>query len=231
MKVAVLSDIHGNHYALSAVLDSAKKNGVSQLLILGDIVGYYYYPEIVLELLSEWQYKVIKGNHEDLLLDLLENRIDRESLIKKYGKGHQEALRKLDKKTIDWLVSLPDHQSVVVDGVLFQLNHGSPWDSNTYLYPDTKSEILAQCDSERYDFVLIGHSHYAFTCILKNSILLNPGSVGQSRDKGGIANWAIVNTKNRCLELKSTPYDVSELILDVERLDPDLKYSKEVLLR
>ena len=64
MKVGIISDIHGNHYALEEVLKVAIREGVEKLLVLGDIVGYYYHPEIVLEMLYKWSYEIIKGNHE-----------------------------------------------------------------------------------------------------------------------------------------------------------------------
>ncbi len=54
MKIGVLSDIHGNHYALKAVLEEARRCGVEYLFILGDLVGYYYYPDEVLKLLEGW---------------------------------------------------------------------------------------------------------------------------------------------------------------------------------
>ena len=73
MKIAILADIHGNHYALLQVLRKAKQLKVEKILILGDLIGYYYYPEKVLEMLSEWDCKFIKGNHEDLLKEILNN--------------------------------------------------------------------------------------------------------------------------------------------------------------
>ena len=76
MRVGVISDIHGNQYALSAVLKTARKEGIEKFLVLGDIVGYYYHPEIVLNMLSEWDYEIIKGNHEIILQNLKENQID-----------------------------------------------------------------------------------------------------------------------------------------------------------
>ena len=60
MKIAIMSDIHGNYDALFEVLKIAKKEDVKHLLILGDLVGYYYHPDKILELLSEWNYDIIK---------------------------------------------------------------------------------------------------------------------------------------------------------------------------
>ena len=81
MKVAVISDIHGNFDALVVVLEKAKSENVTHLLILGDIVGYYYHPEKIMDLLSQWSFDIIKGNHEKILEDLM---ID-SSLNESYG--------------------------------------------------------------------------------------------------------------------------------------------------
>lgn len=104
MKIGVISDIHGNHYALQEVLKVAKIEGIEKLLVLGDIVGYYYHPEIVLEMLSDWDCEIIKGNHEELLQALYEDKIDGEILKKKYGKGHEEALKKPWREYIEKVV-------------------------------------------------------------------------------------------------------------------------------
>lgn len=231
MKVGVLSDIHGNHYALAEVLEDARKEGVQKLLILGDVVGYYYHPEIVLDMLADWPYELIKGNHENILEDLKNKRIDEDLLKKKYGRGHEKALTNLAEETLSWLFSLPDQKSVLINNISFQLNHGSPWSTDEYLYPDSSSEKLERCNSDEHDFVLIGHSHYAFAYRCRNSTLINVGSVGQSRQKGGLAYWSVINTDNKSFEIKATPYDTSKLIDEVSLLDPDFEYSSKILIR
>lgn len=231
MKVGVISDIHGNHYALEAVLKVAIKDGVEYFLILGDVVGYYYHPEIVLKMLSKWNYEIIKGNHEVLLQDLMENKIDPEVLKDKYGRGHEQALKNIDNETLKWLFSLPAQKSVIIDSVSFQLNHGSPYSIDEYLYPDTPVSKLEKCDSLDHDFVLIGHSHYSFLFKCANSILINCGSVGQSRQKGGMAHWAVINTTNKSYEIKTTPYDTSELLEEIKLFESKVVYSSKILQR
>lgn len=229
MKIAVISDIHGNHYALCDVLREAREVGVEKLLILGDLVGYYYHPDKVLELLSDWDYEIIGGNHESLLKKLLDGTINAEKVQAKYGKGHAIALEKLRLEQISFLINLPFQKSVCFDGVSFLLNHGSPWDPDHYLYPD--SEDLELCDSASHDFVLVGHSHYPFTFQGPNSVLINCGSVGQSRSQGGSAAWACIETEGKKFELKETKYNVHDLITEVEAIDPEILYNKEVLTR
>ncbi len=231
MKIGVISDIHGNHYALEEVLKEAKKIGVERFLLLGDIVGYYYHPEIILKMIAEWPFEMIKGNHEVILQDLKENKIDPVLLKSKYGSGHEEALKNLNSEQLTWLFSLPVQKTVVIDSVSFQLNHGSPWSIDEYLYPNTPPDKLQKCDSLEHDFVLIGHSHYSFSYQCSNSILINCGSVGQSRQKGGEAYWAIVDTGTKEFEMKMTHYDTAGLLKEVEQFDPNIGYSSKILLR
>ena len=231
LKIAVISDIHGNHYALDEVLNCARKGGVEKIFVLGDIVGYYYYPEKILEILSHWDFEIIKGNHEVILENLRYNKVNKRDLEKKYGKGHERALLSLDETKQNWLYSLPTQKSIIIDNVSFLLNHGSPTSINEYIYPDASINQLENCNSKLHDFVLIGHSHYPFSFRCKDSTLINCGSVGQSRQKGGIANWVIINTANKCFEIKSTPYDTKFLLEEISLLESENCYSYKILLR
>ena len=231
MKIAVISDIHGNYDALVEVLKKAKKEHVEHLLVLGDIVGYYYHPDKVLELLSEWSFDIIKGNHEKILEDLILDSNKGASIRKKYGSGHQEAINKLSKKQLAFLKDLPETKSVKFDEIAILMCHGSPWSNHYYIYPDCEKEIIQKCDSIKHDFVLIGHSHYSFAIKNANSVLINPGSIGQSRQIGGKASWAIINTQNSCFQLLTTDYNTDKLINEVEQKDIEIKYLTEILNR
>ncbi|WP_149276972.1 metallophosphoesterase family protein [Pareuzebyella sediminis] len=231
MKIAIISDIHGNVDALREVLKKAKKEHVEHLLILGDLVGYYYHPDKVLELLSEWSYDIVKGNHERILEDLVAQPKMSESIRLKYGSGHQEAIDKLTDQQLTFLSGLPETKSVQFNGISMLMCHGSPWANDDYIYPDCDTETILKCDSKEYDFVLIGHSHYAFAIKNANSILLNPGSVGQSRQIGGKASWAIINTANGCLQIVTTDYDSEKLLNEVKNKDCEIRYLTEILKR
>ncbi len=231
MKVGILSDIHGNSDALTRVLEDASDKAVEKFLVLGDIVGYYYHPEEVIKLLSKLPHEIIRGNHEVILQDIQEKKIDKKIIMNKYGSGHEVALQNLSKNTLNWLYSLPLQKSLEVDGVHFQMNHGSPWNYDEYIYPDADTKVLDKCDSEKHDFVLIGHSHYAFSYKCEYSILINSGSVGQSRRKGGVAEWALVDTETMEHQLMETPYDVSKLLKEVLKNDPNVTYNLKILTR
>jgi putative phosphoesterase len=231
MKIAVISDIHGNYDALVAVLEKANKENVEHLLVLGDIVGYYYHPDKIFKLLSEWSFDIIKGNHEKILESLIETPSLEESIRLKYGSGHQEAINKLTKKQLEFLKDLPETKSVQFNEVSLLMSHGSPWSNDYYIYPDCENETIVKCDSKEHDFVLIGHSHYAFAIKNTNSILINPGSVGQSRQTGGKASWCIINTVNKCFQLMSTDYNIENLVNEISKKDSEIKYLTKILKR
>lgn len=231
MKIAVLSDIHGNQYALHAVLMSARKENVKKFLVLGDIVGYYYHADKVMELLAEWEYLLIKGNHEELLQKVLVGELDLKVLDEKYGSGHRAAISTLSSMQTEKLITSPEKLLIEIDGLSILMCHGSPWDANLYLYPDTDKEILNRAGETGADIVLIGHSHYQFLHKTGNSVLLNAGSVGQSRSTGGLADWAIIDTENEVIQLRSTLYDTTSLINEVVKTDPKNAYLKNILTR
>ena len=74
MKVCVVADIHGNYDALKECIREAKKQNIKKFLCLGDYVGYYYEPDKCIDLLIDINAICIRGNHEDILLDILKNK-------------------------------------------------------------------------------------------------------------------------------------------------------------
>lgn len=231
MIIAVISDIHGNSYALKEVLDSAASLGVEKLLVLGDVVGYYHHPEKVLSMIAEWDHELIKGNHEVILLQLIDEKIDMSTVRRKYGDWHQMAINKLSNQQLRKLLGAPDQKKVEVDGVQFLMCHGSSWDPDYYLYPDSDRAILDQTDEPNVDFILVGHSHHPFVHQNKTNTLINVGSVGQSRMQGGVANWLILDTKDKSFQIMETPYNVDHLLLELEQLEPETDYLKKTLKR
>ena len=231
MKVAVISDIHGNYDAFSAVLKACEKEQVKEYLFLGDYVGYYYDAKIVWDKIRSLSQYIIKGNHEEILMQL-DNSLETETTItKKYGVAHQMALSQLTSLDKKELFSLPTRLSIEINNVRLQLNHGSPWDPAYYLYPDTASAVLNKANTTKFDFVLIGHSHYSFSVQLKNTVLINVGSVGQNRKTGGIANWGLLDLKDKSYNIQSTPYDVTQLAESILKNDPNCHYNHSILFR
>lgn len=230
MRIAVLSDVHGNIFALEAVLKKIAELEVERIIFLGDFTGYYYHPKEAFDMLNELGTTMILGNHEHMLFDCADGILDAKELRKKYGSGHILALQQFTPLEIDYLRKLPDFHQETINDISIGCYHGSPFDPSFYLYPDSSTEILSKCDIG-FDYVFVGHSHHPFIAPLDKGTLVNVGSVGQSRIKGGIASWCLFDTNRGELELQSTCYDTQFLLDLVDHYDSDIDYLSEILKR
>lgn len=230
MRIAVLSDIHGNAFALEAVVNKIKYLQIDRVFFLGDLMGYYYHPKMVYQKLQELNATMILGNHEQLFFDCLDEKISIEQLVTRYGSGHKMALEQFSAAEVTELRDLPYQHNETIAGVSLSFYHGSPFDKDFYLYPDTDDKVLKKCDTG-VDLTFVGHSHYPFISQLPNGLLINVGSVGQSRLTGGIANWCILNLNNRVIEMQSTPYDICPLLDLINQYDPEIAYLSCILKR
>ncbi len=231
MKLALLGDIHGNHLALRAVLAAAKLEGVERLLITGDFIGYYFWPSQVLDMLSGWDLVAVRGNHEDMLIQAYRRPELLLDIEQRYGSGLSVALDSLSAAQLDWLMKLPHPQSIAIGDCKILLCHGAPWDVDQYIYPDSDSELFERCDKLVHDWVVTGHTHYPLIRQLDKTMFVNPGSVGQPRDRVPGAAWALLDSETGQVELKREPYDIHSVANEARQIHPKLNYLSEVLLR
>lgn len=231
MKVGILGDIHGNDFALNAVLNAASAAGIDQWLNTGDMVGYYFAPGRVMEMLHQLKCRSVRGNHEEMLC---RSRDDPDYLLAveaKYGSGVRVALEQLSSQQLGDVSGLAYPLSLEIDGVRILLSHGAPWSIDQYIYPDAESDLVERCVSADFDLVVTGHTHFPMVKKIGSTLLVNPGSVGQPRNRRPGAAWAIFDTVDRTVELRSESYDSAELVRECRLRHPELPYLSEVLLR
>lgn len=232
MRLAVVADIHGNASALRAVLADARQQGASRLVVLGDIVGYYYAPHEVIDALDEWDAVVIRGNHEDLFRQWQEgDDALRDSFRRRYGSGFAIADQMLDEGRIRWLRALPHLKTLVVGQVRALLAHGHPAGIDRYVYPDKVASALEDSELEDWNIVWLGHTHYPMDVRVGGTQVVNPGSVGQPRDGDPRAEWALWDAERGAVTLQRSAYSQDALLAEVARRDPDVPYMAEVLTR
>ena len=222
MKIGILSDLHGNFDATYSVLESARKKGVSILFILGDLVGYYFEPHKILKLLKNWKCYYIIGNHE-LLLKNYDGR-EKKNLSFYYAK------KDLTKKELQFLFNLPKELSIKINNKLFYLCHSNPKHDDKYLYPSMKKKIVNTFIERPEEVFIFGHTHYQFLYERNGKKILNPGSVGQPRDKKGGACWALYNCSNNTVALLRENYNENAFVKKLKQFDTNLNYRKYFLL-
>lgn len=231
MRIALLGDIHGSHIALRAVLDSAAKHGAERLLITGDLVGYYDRPKEVLEMIEPWKRDIVRGNHEEMLIQARTDPVFLAGVDSRFGTGLRCAIEQLSARQLDQLCTLPHPLELELGGRRIQLCHGSPWDIDQYIYQDGESKLLERCASPDFDVVVLGHTHHPLLKQVGGCVLVNPGSVGQPRNRQPGASWALLDTGSCEVRHFVEPYDIASIAGKARTTNPHLPYLWEVLER
>lgn len=236
MKLCFFSDIHGNGYAFDAFIEEMKKKKPEQIIFGGDFAGYYYDGDRIITQMRKLGFPCILGNHDRMLLELLEKKKESGQLICRYGNSYQKLEKGISKENEDFLRSLPEFYELETDGLLLGFFHGSPRNFlNDRIYPDTeitdRNEIAL---FEKYDYVFCGHTHHKLVKRFGKTILINPGSAGQQRDGKG-TSYVLFDTGTKKWEICSFAYDRESLAADIDRFDYEdeerNRRLKEVLYR
>lgn len=231
MKLALLGDIHGNALALEAILDSAQNKNVSHYLITGDFVGYYYEPANVLDMIASLPATSVVGNHDQMFLSCRYDETALKRYRKKYGSGMDIAIDQLEEKHIDFIQKLPKTNRCSFADASILLAHGAPWDVDCYIYPDTKQDVWEKLDKIEDEFIVLGHTHHQFSRTLENTTIINPGSVGQPRDRKPGASWTLFDADSKTFSHHREGYNVEKVIQSVKKNDKELAFLHEVLIR
>lgn len=233
MIIAIVSDIHANATAFEAVLNAAKAKNADALMVAGDLVGYYFQPKTVIQLMQSFEKPVyiVRGNHEELLFSAKTCRDQLAKVSAKYGPGIQIALDQLTDLEVDWITSLPHPLEVRYPDCFFLLCHGSPSSIDQYVYPDSPLEELVLSLNEQPDVLIMGHTHYPFIRNVGSCLIINPGSVGQPRNRVPGAHWALLDTQTMSVSLFVEPYNFSDLQQHCLEVAPFHPYLHQVLTR
>jgi diadenosine tetraphosphatase ApaH/serine/threonine PP2A family protein phosphatase len=228
MRYAVLSDIHSNLEALTAVLDAVASERVDRILCLGDAVGYGADPSACLERLEAAGAVMIGGNHDLACVGKMDlgwfNDAAREAVL--------WTRDRLSFADLDRLRRLP---LTAMEGPC-TLVHGTLRHPERFEYLVEAGQAVDTLAACRTLFCLIGHTH--LPCFVEydrasrrlvrilaaqpelagiafvdepdaRRYLLNPGSVGQPRDGDPRASFAVIDTAERRAAIRRLPYDLA----------------------
>jgi len=218
LRYAVLSDVHGNLEALTAVLEAADESGADALLCLGDLVGYGPDPNEVVELVRARGATAVRGNHDEAAI-----QPGRETRFNAWG---QDAIRwsrrRLTGENHEYLGALP--LAAVVDGVL--LVHACASEPDTWRYILDLDEAAVEFTAFKERLCLFGHSHIPLavesagrrTSVLEGDrvifedgkrYMVNVGSVGQPRDGDPRAAFGLLDLDLGTLLIRRVEYDAA----------------------
>lgn len=221
MRFLIFADVHGNLEALTAVLELARMQNIDHYLFLGDLVGYGASPNEVIEIVSQLKpISIVRGNHDKAVAGLestdMFNPVAAAAIQwtrSRLSPENQKFLAKIKKGPLRVYRSLT-------------ICHGSPFDEDYYIFGEFDA-----AEGFRYlrtNIGFFGHTHFPVVyatrkgyleghLLLGNAeihlepslkYLINPGSVGQPRDRNPLASCGIYDSERRTFSLLRVKYDV-----------------------
>lgn len=216
MRYAILSDIHANLEALEAVLADAHAQSCSEFVCLGDVVGYNANPSECVARIQKLNCPVVKGNHDEQASIAMTT----------------EAFNELAEEAIDWTrqhLSAED-KAWLTDLRLtrqvgdFTIVHATLDTPGQWGYVFNDLDALASFTFQHTPLCLFGHTHWPTAFVRDDSVrriptgqillatgkkyFINPGSIGQPRDRDWRAAYCIYDTERQMVEQRRVKYDL-----------------------
>jgi predicted phosphodiesterase len=228
VRYLIISDIHGNLEAFRAVLAHSARKRRDAVLFLGDAVGYGASPNQVLERLRGFGKSLltVRGNHDRVVLDPREGAAFFNTHARQAAAWSAEVLTSPNRRFLKSFAVGPVKVEEDVD-----ICHGSPADEDDYVFTEAEARGALQVSTARVIF--FGHSHVpclfemslqagpdslvgvllrgsrvAIDLELSRRYLINPGSVGQPRDRDPRASYGIFDAALSRFTLYRVAYDV-----------------------
>lgn len=206
MKVAFISDLHANLEAARALTPSLSE--ADMVVCLGDVLGYYCQVNEIMDWVREHVTVCVLGNHDWFVLTGCPDGVPP---AVKFGVDHAAATLEADHAR--WLKNLPLLWGGHLADKSMLIAHGSPWNPlEDYLYDD--SPKLPELGDFKFDILGFGQTHRYHLTRSASGLVLNPGAVGQSRDRAtlGHATAAIVDTMSMEVTRSIERYDTAKVI-------------------
>jgi putative phosphoesterase len=185
MRIAIISDIHGNMESLSVL-----KEPYDELWVLGDLVDYGPDPGAVVDFVRSRATVVVRGNHDQAVGFNEDPRCS--PPYREMARETMDFTRSvLSPDQIDYLAHLPLILERTVEGTRFVLCHAAPSDPLYKYVPANSPQWEEEMGRVSADVLLVGHTHTPFFQYVGASLVVNPGSLGQPKTGATKACYAI----------------------------------------
>lgn len=191
MRIGIISDIHGDRTALERALDEMQP--VDRVFCAGDLVLQYRFSNDIFDIVRRRGIDTIRGNHEEAILSSAGAALRASGTIRPDNLSYLEALPKLLEMEIDGKHIVMMHTSPLdPTGGGRDLRDGVAPDEGAVRF-DTGADHLPE---SRADVLIVGHTHHPVVTWAGQTLVINPGSLGQSRDpyQPHLRTYAILDT-------------------------------------
>lgn len=236
MRIIVLSDVHGNCFALETALEDMKMTAYDHIICNGDMIQSGAQPHETVQLLREMNCSVVMGNSDAWLMTGVETdaHLISEERRKKLDIVRDWSLSRLTKEDCEFINSFQPTITIELgQGRSLLSFHGSPTSFDQFLLPSTPEDEFQEILRPYSDHILTGgHMHLQYVRRLRDSqnFFFNPGSIGvaynheQSNDVGYLDPWAeyavlTVQGMHVSLEFRRIPLDMEKMAEIYRRSD------------
>ncbi|GGK88212.1 metallophosphoesterase family protein [Deinococcus radiotolerans] len=215
MRLAFISDIHGNIHALTAVKRFLSENIVNQVIVVGDLVGYGASPGPVIDFVRREGWTVGLGSSDMRVSMDMGERADRKGVADQVLNWTKKMLT---PDQVDFLRRLPPGGRIVTPVGRVRFFHGSPHDPEQrmdLMAPERELEALADLLGSRV--VVVGGTHVPFMRVIGDTTFVDPGSVGLTLNHEPGADVVIVDCVGRKpkVSLHKVTYDFASSAFDI----------------
>ncbi len=213
-RIGVIADPHANLEAFKTVLEDMPD--VDRIICAGDLVGFGPEPNEVIEIVKSKDVLSVLGNHDNAVIENDTSSFDEETT-----KSIKWTREKLDDDNLNYLKKLSEKEQIIEEDFEIFITHGTPRKPlKEYLYPGTSNRALVKMTQEvNTDIIILGHTHVPLKQMIQSKLILNPGAVGQPRDRNPKAGYILLELEE---EIKSEQVRVS---YDVEKTEKKIKDS------
>ena len=209
MKIAVISDIHGNLQALNAVLENINKENCSKIFCLGDLAMAGPQPSETIKKIQELQkttdFTLIQGNTDEMIANC-DNQILH--MLEENNPVMAHALESdvttVSEEQKNYLRNLPVQKELEIEGLKILLVHGSPRKNNENIFDNLKiEEVEEMISGTDADIIFCGHTHVpcGYQTNTKQTVV-NTGSVGRPFSLEPKSCYAILEISNKEFSIK-----------------------------
>lgn len=218
MKIGIISDIHGNIYALMRVLEDLDDQKVDTIICLGDLVGYGPHPNEVVSMIRRKNIICIKGNYDASVVDGAYTYI-RDTAINSFSLPWTvEELRAENRYYLD---NLPTNITLEFNGKRIKFVHGSNNSINEYLLEDSDNTINVMNSLEE-DVLVCAHTHIPSIKEYNNKLFVNDGSVGKPKIGSPDSTYCILDIDkdgNIKGKIRHVSYEYKRIVKDMQMLN------------
>jgi predicted phosphodiesterase len=225
VRLALISDQHGNDVAFRATLADIERLGVEELVCLGDVVQGGAEPVQTLDRLAALGCETVLGNADAFLLEIPADDSP-EPITERQLEVREWTLSQLAPSQLERIRAFTPVVRRELGGVSLVLFHGSPRSYDDVLLPELGGEALEPFLGHDARLLAGGHTHLQWTRMIGDALYVNPGSVGVSYDRHpeppvlrALAEWALVTVTDGAVgvEFRQVPYAVEDFRAAAER--------------